>query len=184
MQQRTVALRERGRLAALLAVLWHEARRQADWREPDRRNTRTWRQFVLGIVVAQSTRLVTVSQALFGQRAARSVKAVAMGLGYFLTVADFPADTLSPALLTAAVRQLDPAHVATYRGKVVLALDPTEYAKRSRARGRSRDGTSRAMEYIGRVRKPHKGSLKTAKAAKAAKTAKAANFCERRAGNG
>ena len=79
MQHRAVALRERGRLAALLAVVWQAARRAAGWREPDRRTTRTWRQFVLGVLVAHSTRLVTVSQALCGQRAARSVKAVAMG---------------------------------------------------------------------------------------------------------
>jgi hypothetical protein len=174
MQHSTVALRERGRLAALLSALWQDARRQPGWREPDRRNVRTWRQFLLGILVAHSTRLVTVSQALFGQRAAHSVKAVAMGLAYFLTVADCPVETLSPQLLAAAVRHLDPAHLATYRGKVVVALDPTEYAKRSRARGRSRDGTPRPMEYIGRVRKPHKGSAKAAKAAKATKATKAA----------
>ena len=112
--------------AALFHTVVHQARRQLGWQEPDRRNTRTWRQFVLGILVAHSTRLVTVSQVLFGQRVARSVKAVAMGLGYFLTVADFPADTLSPLFLAAALRHLDPAQLATYRGKVVVALDPTE----------------------------------------------------------
>ncbi|MDQ3700758.1 MAG: hypothetical protein M3442_07555, partial [Chloroflexota bacterium] len=128
MRHTTVALRERGRLAALFHTVLNQARRQPGWQDPDRRNTRTWRQFVLGVVVAHSTRLVTVSQAVFGQRAATSVKAVAMGLAYFLRVADFPAATLSPLVLAAAVRQLDPAQVATYRGKAVLALDPTEYA--------------------------------------------------------
>jgi hypothetical protein len=162
MQQRAVALRERGRLATLFHTVVDQARRQPGWQEPDRRNVRTWRQFVLGVVVAQSTRLVTVSQVLFGQRAATSVKAVAMGLAYFLTVADFPAETLSPQVLEAAVRHLDPAQVATYRGKAVLALDPTEYPKRSRGRGRSRDGNPRPMEHIGRVRKPQKGTKTTA----------------------
>jgi hypothetical protein len=150
-------LRERGRLAALLTTVVDQARRQPGWRDPDRRNARTWRQFVLGILVAHSTRLVAVGQAVFGQRAAQSVKAVAMGLAYFLSVADVPAATLSPQVLEAMIRQLDPAQLATYRGKVVLALDPTEYAKRSRGRGRSKDGKPRPMEYIGRVRKPQKG---------------------------
>ena len=158
MQHARVALRERGRLAALFHTVLNQARRQPDWQESDRRNTRTWRQFVLGIVVARSTRLVTVSQAVFGQRAATSVKAVAMGLAYLLRVAAFPAPTLSPLVLEATARQLDPAQIATYRGKAVLAIDPTEYAKRSRGRGRSRDGRPRAMEHIGRVRAPKKGS--------------------------
>ena len=69
MRHKPVALRERGRLAALLHCLLHEARRQPAWVEPDRRNTRTWRQFVPGVVVAHSTRPVTVSQVLLGRRA-------------------------------------------------------------------------------------------------------------------
>jgi hypothetical protein len=151
--QATVALRERGRMAALFQALWQAARHQAGWRAPDRRALRTWRQFVLGLVVARSTRLVTVGQALLGQRAARSTKAVAMALGYFLAVAKFPAAPVSTQVLEAAARRLDPAQVATYRGKAVLALDPTEYPKRSR--GRSKRG--RHMEHVGRVRKPAKG---------------------------
>jgi hypothetical protein len=90
MRQGSVALRERGRLAALFSTVVQHARRQAGWREPDRRASRTWRQFVLGLVVARSTRLVTVGQAVLGQRAARSVKAVAVALGYFLAKARFP----------------------------------------------------------------------------------------------
>jgi hypothetical protein len=164
MRHAPVALRERGRLAVLFHTIEHQARRQPGWQEPDRRNRRTWRQFVLGVVVARSTRLVTVSQAVFGQRAARSVKAVAMGLAYFLRGADFPAATLSPQVLEAAVRQLGPSQVATYRGKAVLVLDPTEYPKRSRGRGRSKDGTPRPMEHIGRVRKPRNGAKRKAKA--------------------
>lgn len=157
MRHAPVALRERGRVAARFQTVLHQARQQPGWREPDRRNTRTWRQFVLGVMVAHSTRLVTVSQAVFGQRAATSVKALAMGLAYLLRVANFPAATLSPLVLAATARQLAPAQVATYRGKAVLAIDPTEYAKRSRGRGRSKDGNPRPMEYIGRVRKPQKG---------------------------
>jgi hypothetical protein len=169
-----VALRERGRLATLFSTVLGQARQQPGWQEPDRRNLRTWGQLVLGVVVARSTRLVTVSQTILGQRAAQSVKAVAMGLAYFLTVAAFPAPTLSPLVLDAAARQLDPTQVATYRGKVVLALDPTEYAKRSRGRGRSRDGKPRPMEYIGRVRKPRRGPTKAPKTAPAPKTPRVA----------
>ena len=153
MQQGSVALRERSRLAALVHCVLRQARRQAGWQEPDRRNLRTWRQLVLGLVVARSTRLVTVGQAVLGQRAAQSVKAVAMAFGYFLTTARFPAATVSTLVLEATIRQLDPAQVATYRGKVVVALDPTDYPKRSR--GTSTQG--RHMEHVGRVRKPVKG---------------------------
>src|SRR6266542_350995 len=151
-----VALRERGRLATLFHCVLRQAHGQAGWRaarEPDRRTVRLWQQFVLGIVVARSTRLLRVGHALLGHRAAQSVKAVAMGLGYFLNAARFPAATLSPLVIEAAVRQLDPAQVATYRGKVVLALDPTEYPKYSRGTGK----TGRHMEHVGRVRKPVKG---------------------------
>ena len=156
MRQGTVApprLRERGRLAALLSTVLDCARRQAGWREPDLRTVRTWRQFVLGIVVARSTRLVAVGQAVLGQRAAQSVKAVAMALGYFLRTSTFPAPAVSAQVLEAAARRLDPAQVATYRGRAVVALDPTEYPKRSRGRGKR----GRHMEHVGRVRKPTKG---------------------------
>jgi hypothetical protein len=157
MQARAVALRERGRLATLFQTVLDQARRQPGWQEPDRRNVRTWRQFVLGVLVAHSTRLVTVSQVLFGQRAAQSVKAVAMGLAYFLTVAAFPAETLSPLVLAAALRHLDPSQVATYRGKAILVLDPTEYPKRSRGRGQR----GRHRQHVGRGRKPTKGATGT-----------------------
>jgi hypothetical protein len=155
-RHQTVALRERGRLAALVSTVVHRARRQAGWREPDRRTLRTWQQFVLGLVVARSTRLVTVGHAVLGQRLAQSTKAVAMALGYFLSVAKFPAQAVSTQVLEAAVRQLDPAHLATYRGKVVLALDPTDYPKRSRGGG-GRSERGRHMQHVGRVRKPTKG---------------------------
>ncbi|MBI3971092.1 MAG: hypothetical protein HY332_07355 [Chloroflexi bacterium] len=137
MRKPTVALRERGRWAPLVQRVRHQARRQPGWVEPDRRTTRTWRQLVLGVLVAHATRRVTVSQVLLGQRAATSVKALALGLASCLTVADFPAATLRPPGLAAARRQLDPAQVATYRGQASLVLDPTEYATRSRGRGRS-----------------------------------------------
>jgi hypothetical protein len=160
MQHAPVALRERGRLATLFSTVLRQARQQPGWQEPDRRTGRTWRQCVLGVVVARSTRLVTIGQALLGQRAAQSVKAVAMALGYWLSKSTFPASTVSPQTLEAAVRQLDPAQVATYRGKAILALDPTDYPKRSRGRGKR----GRYMEHVGRVRKPTKGGARRGRA--------------------
>ncbi len=64
-----VALRERGRLATLFHCVLRQAHGQAGWRaarEPDRRTVRLWQQFVLGIVVARSTRLLRVGHALLG----------------------------------------------------------------------------------------------------------------------
>ena len=153
-RHQTVALRERGRLAALVSTVVHHARRQEGWREPDPRTLRTWRQFVLGLVVARSTRLVAVGHAVLGQRLAQTTKAVAMALGYFLRTSTFPAQAVSPQVLEAAARQLDPAQLATYRGMAVIALDPTDYPKRSRGAKSTR---GRHMEHVGRVRKPTKG---------------------------
>jgi hypothetical protein len=151
--RKPVALRERGRLAALLDQVWHDARRRWGRREPDRRNARTWRQLLLGVMVGRSTRLVTLGRVLLGQRAAGSAKAAAVGLGAFLAQARFAARPESTRLLEAAVRRLDPARLATYGGRAVVAIDPTDYPKRSRGRGRR----GRQMQHVGRVRKPTRG---------------------------
>jgi hypothetical protein len=142
-------------LAALLNQLWHRAGRQPGWYEPDRRNTRTWRELVLAVLVRRATRPVALGQAVLegGQRAASSAKAAALGLAYFLTTAKFPAETLAPQVLEAAARALDPAQVARYRGRAIVALDPTEYPKRSRGRGKR----GRHMQHVGRVRTPATG---------------------------
>jgi hypothetical protein len=128
----TVALRERGRLAALFQRLWHKARQQPGWREVDRRNTRVWQQVLLGVLVARATRLLALGQVILasGARGARTTKAVAVGLGRWLAQAHFDARPVAMRLLEAGVRQLDVARLATYRGKAVVAIDPTDYAKR------------------------------------------------------
>ena len=59
-----------------------------------------------------------------------------MALTYFLQRARVPVPALSTSLLEAAVHQLDPERLVTYQGKVLLVLDPTEYEKRSRERGK------------------------------------------------
>lgn len=147
--QITVALRGRTRLAALLQHLEQEAGQREQGQRCDPRNRRTWRQLIWGVLVVRSTRLVALGRVVAPQRRVGSVKAAAMALTYFLQTARVPVPALSLGLLEAAVRQLDPAHLVTYRGKVLLVLDPTEYEKRSRERGKC----GRQMEHIGRVRR-------------------------------
>ena len=151
--ERTVALRERGQVAVLLNSLQESALQRLGGREPDPRNLRTWRQWVLGVWVARSTRLLTVARVIAPQRRVRSVKAAAAALGYFLETAQFPLRPWSTYLLEASWRALDPTRMATYRGRPLLVIDPTEYAKRSRGQGKR----NRHMQHIGRVRRPTKG---------------------------
>jgi hypothetical protein len=147
--QVTVTLRGRARFAALLHRLEQEVDQRGASLRLDRRNRRTWRQLVLSVVVKRSTRLLALAQIVAPQRRAGSVKAAAQGLAYFLREAKFPSASFSVGLLEEAVRQVDPARLVTYQGKVLVVLDPTEYEKRSRARGKC----GRQMEHIGRVRR-------------------------------
>ena len=147
--QVTVTLRGRARFAALLHRLEQEVDQRGAGPRLDRRNRRTWRQLVLGVVVKRSTRLLALGQIVAPQRRAGSVKAAAQGVAYFLRQAKFPSASFSLGLLEEAVRQVDPAHLVTYKGKVLVVLDPTEYEKRSRERGKC----GRQMEHIGRVRR-------------------------------
>ena len=124
--QITVALRGRTRLAALLQHLEQEAGQREQGQRCDQRNRRTWRQLILGVLVARSTRLVALGRVVAPQRRVNSVKAAAMAVTYFLQTARVPVPALSTGLLEAAVRQLDPEHLVTYRGKVLLVRDPTE----------------------------------------------------------
>jgi hypothetical protein len=151
--ERTVALRERGQVAVLLNSLQQPALERLAGRAPDPRNLRTWRQWVLGVWVARSTRLLTVARVIAPQRRVRSVKAAAEALGYFLDTAQFPLRPWSAYLLEASWRALDPTRVTTYRGQALLVIDPTEYAKRSRGQGKC----NRHMQHVGRVRRPTKG---------------------------
>jgi hypothetical protein len=146
--QRTVALRERGRLAVLLASILQQARHTPVWHDPDRRNLRAWRQLILAVLVQRSTRLLTLARALLPPRKAHTVKALAVSLGYFLRTAQCPVATLSPCLLAAALQRLDARHLVRVQGKALLVLDPTEYPKRGRGQGK-RD---RHMQHLGRVR--------------------------------
>lgn len=151
--ERSVALRQRGQIATLLNSLQQPARQGWGARRPDPRNLRTWRQFILGVWVARSTRLLTVARVIAPQRRVSRVKAAAAALGYFLDTAQLPLRPWSTAVLEASWRALDPSVVTTYRGRPLLVIDPTEYAKRSRGHGKR----TRQMEHIGRVRRPTKG---------------------------
>ena len=156
--QATVALRGRGHLATHLNSLLARAAQRPGWRAPDPRNLRTWRQFLVGVWAKRSTRLLTVAQAVAPYRHVRSVKAAAMALGYLLSDAAWPLRPFSTRVLLAAVESLDPARLATYRGSVLLVIDPTEYPKRSRGRGQC----GRQMQHVGRVRTPAKGASQQA----------------------
>jgi hypothetical protein len=145
----SVALRARAKLALLLNSLLHAACQGNDQEQIDPRNLRTFRQLLLALLAKRSTRLLMLAQAILPQRRATSVKAVAMGLGYFLAKAKLPIRPFATALLEAALRRLALERLAWYRGKVLLVIDPTDYAKRSRGRGKR----GRQMQYIGRVRK-------------------------------
>lgn len=155
----SVALRERGRFATLLNSLLQGARQWTGGRCPDPRNLRTWQQFVLGVLVQRSARLITVAQTTLAARRAQSSKTAAAALSYLLTKAQWPLRPFSTYLLLAAVAQLDPAACVTYRGYVLLVIDPTEYPKRSRGTGKR----GRQMQHAGRVRKAAKGQPKAAK---------------------
>src|SRR2546423_13541094 len=66
--QITVALRGRTRLAALLQHLEQEAGQREQGQRCDQRNRRTWRQLILGVLVARSTRLVALGRVVAPQR--------------------------------------------------------------------------------------------------------------------
>src|SRR4051794_6013912 len=146
--KQSVALRERGRIAGLLSSILRQARTDPSWHEPDHRNLRTWRQLLLAILLQRSTRLLSLAQALLPQRQATTVKALAQSLSYFLTTSQCNVADLSPLLLEAALRHLDGADLTRYKGHPLLVLDPTEYPKRSRKRGKR----NRQMQYVGTVR--------------------------------
>jgi hypothetical protein len=141
-------LGQRTRLAALVSTLLRTARVQATWTEPDPRSCRTLCHLILAVLTARSTRLVALARPLRRFRRARTVKAVTMSLTYFLREARIALATLAPGLAAAALAQVPPNQIATYRGRALLVLDPTDYPKRSRGEGRC----GRGMEHIGRVR--------------------------------
>jgi len=145
----SVTLRGRGRVAALLHRLEQKVDQRGDGVRLDRRNRRTWRQLIVGVVVMRSTRLLALGRLVAPQRRAGSVKAAAQGLSYFLTEARAPLGPLSDQVLEEAVRQLDPDRVVRYTGKARVVRDPTAYEKRSRGRGKC----GRQMHYIGPVRR-------------------------------
>ena len=77
------------------------------------------------------------------------MKSAAMALGYFLEKAAFPMRPHATRLVEAALGRLGSDQMESYRGKVLLVIDPTEYAKRSRGKGKR----GRGMQHIGRVRR-------------------------------
>ena len=156
----TVALRGRGQLAVVLTQILQFVRQATAWHEPDARNMRTLRQFILAVLVKRSTRLIVLAQAVASWRRANTAKSVAMGLAYFLEEAKLPMGSLSRLLLEGVLRRIPAERMATYGGKAVVVIDPTDYHKRSRGKGKG----GNHMQYVGRVRKSHskrRGKKKT-----------------------
>ena len=143
--KKSVALRGRARLATLLNSLWHSSAQGREGKEPDPRNLKTWRQFLLGVIAKRSTRLMAVGQAVAPWRRVGSVKSAAMALGYFLEKARFPMSSFATRLLETAVLMLGSDRLESYRGKALLVTDPTEYAKRSRGKGKRGQGMQQAQ---------------------------------------
>ena len=126
-----VALRGRTQLAALLQHLEQEAGQREQGQRCDQRNRRTWRQLIVGVLVARSTRLVALGRVVAPQRRVGSVKAAVMALTYFLQRARVPVPALSTSLLEAAVHQLDPERLVTYQGKPFQEHVPHEAEQRA-----------------------------------------------------
>jgi hypothetical protein len=154
--QRTVAFKERGRLTLLLNSLLHKASRAPHSPKVDRRNLSTLRQLTFGVLLKRTTRLLALAQTAVLQRQANTVKSAAMALSYFLNKAEFPTEAFFGRLSGAALNELEPDRLATYRGKAVLVIDTTDYPKRSRGKGK----VGRHMQPGGRVRKTHERSAK------------------------
>src|SRR5256885_12148774 len=83
--QITVALRERTRLAALLQHLEQEAGQREQGQRCDQRNRRTWRQLILGVLVARSTRLVALGRVVAPQRRGEKVERGGGGRALFFS---------------------------------------------------------------------------------------------------
>ena len=146
--QDTVALRDRARLAAILNRTLQVAGQTAARPQPDVRNMRTLRQLILGLLVKRSTRLIALAQVMVPWRRGNTAKSVAMGLAYFLDKAKFPMGSLSRRFLETIVRRIPAEAMVRYTGKVIVVIDPTEYPKRSRGKGKG----DNYMQHIGRVR--------------------------------
>lgn len=148
--QDAVALRDRGRLAAILNRTLQVAGQAATGPQPDVRNMRTLRQLILGLLVKRSTRLITLAQVAIPWRRGHTAKSVAMGLAYFLDQAKFPMGCVSRRFLETIVRRIPAEAVVRYAGKAIVVIDPTEYPKRSRGKGKGKGDNY--MQHIGRVR--------------------------------
>lgn len=144
-----VALRQRGQFTQLLTSILHHARQNHDWQEPDVRNLRLWRSFILAIIIRRSTCLLHLAQVLRSTRRAQTVKSLALGVGYFLTKSQCAIATLIPCVLDAVLASLRPDDLVGYRGHVLLVLD-------THRRSQTQPWlwcTAARYAYIGRVRK-------------------------------
>ena len=110
-----VARRARAKLAALVNCLMQVVCQGGSAGKIDRRNPRTRRQLVLGVLAKPSTRLLGLGQVIASQRRVSNVKSAAMALGYFLEGAKFPMRPFATRLIETAVRRLPLERLASYR---------------------------------------------------------------------
>src|SRR2546421_12978466 len=107
--QITVALRGRTRLAALLQHLEQEAGQREQGQRCDQRNRRTWRQLILGVLVARPTRLVALGRVVAPQRRGTRGEAGAVAAAPLFQTARGPGAPPRTRPREAAARPLGPA---------------------------------------------------------------------------
>lgn len=141
---RRATLRRRSLVSRTLSSLLRGAIRTMHPMDP--RTVRRLHWLILAIIVVGSVRLNLLVQGVpYGR--ARSAATAETSLSAFLAEVDYPASVLFARFRNQVLSQL-PAHSwLTYRGKCIVIVDPTPYAKRSR-RGKKQG----QMQYIGRVK--------------------------------
>ena len=142
---RPTAIQQRGYVVKLCGRLMREAAGHYH-RLQDPRIVRRMNWLVLAILLAGSVRLNLLVQTLpYG--AATSVKTAETGLSLFLATAHYDGRMLFARYGEAVRRSLPADALQRYRGKALVIVDATDYAKRSR-RGKK----GKQMQYTTKVR--------------------------------
>lgn len=142
---RRTAIYRRGFVTNLLRDLVQQATQRTS-RIGDGRVVRRMNWLLLAIILAGTVRLNGLVQRLpYGR--ANSVKTAETALSLFLAETEYPASILFARFRDQVLVRLPTQVLKTYRGKPIVIVDPTDYAKRSR-RGKK----GRQMQYTTKVR--------------------------------
>ena len=142
---RRAAIHRRVFVTNLLSDLVQQATQRSS-RIDDGRVVRRLNWLVMAIVLAGTVRLNGLVQTVpYGQ--ANSVKTAETSLSLFLVETEYPASMLFARFRDQVLVRLPTRAMKTYRGKPIVIVDPTDYAKRSR-RGKK----GRQMQYTTKVR--------------------------------